>query len=232
MIRVVLADNQPLVGKGLTSLLGADRDLEVASVAGDGGEALELLRERHPGVACLDIRKPKENGVEVARAVQNDTVEVLMLTTFALDEYVSGALGAGVAGFLLKISEPGVIKQTAAGHGTIAQSLTRRILCAFDERRRQQPVAARSESLAVRSLMARELDILRLLARGMSNADIATILNAEPSTMKSHLARMLPKLGVVSRLQTVVGPTRTESSHCPIDNRSNFGDLTYLAEDN
>lgn len=205
---MVLADDQPLVRKGLASLLGAERDLEVIGVAVNGTEALKLLRDLHPDVACLDIRMPQMNGIEVARAVQDDAVEVLMLTTFDLDEYVFGALEAGVAGFLLKDSEPETIahaiRQVAAGHGTIDQSLTRRILRAFAERRQPQPVTLRSQSAAVQSLTARELDILRLLAQGMSNADIATILFIESSTVKSHLARMLPKLGVASRLQAVV----------------------------
>lgn len=208
MIRVVLADDQPLVRKGLASLLGAEEDLDVIGVAVDGVEALKLLRDLHPDVACLDIRMPQLNGIEVARAVQDDAVEVLMLTTFDLDEYVFGALEAGVAGFLLKDSEPEVIahaiRQVAAGHGTIDESLTRRILRAFAERRRPQPVAVQSQNPAARTLTARELDILRLLAQGMSNAEIAEILYVEPSTVKSHLARMLPKLGVVSRLQAVV----------------------------
>lgn len=207
MITVVLADDQPLVRKGLASLLGAESDLDVVGIAVDGADALNLLRDLRPDVACLDIRMPQMDGIEVARAVQDDAVEVLMLTTFDLDEYVFGALEAGVAGFLLKDSEPETIahaiRQVAAGHGTIDQSLTRRILRAFAERRRPQPVALQSQSTAAQSLTARELDILRLLAQGMSNAEIAAVLYVEPSTVKSHLARMLPKLGVPSRLQAV-----------------------------
>lgn len=208
MIQVVLADDQPLVRKGLASLLGAEHDLEVVGVADDGAEALRLIREHQPEVACLDIRMPRMNGIEVARAVQDQAVEVLMLTTFDLDEYVFGALKAGVAGFLLKEAEPDAIahaiRHVAAGRGTIDQSLTRRILRAFAERRGPQPVAVRSERSAGGTLTTRELDILRLLAQGMSNADIAGTLFVETATVKSHLARMLSKLGVDSRLQAVV----------------------------
>ncbi|UVY84709.1 response regulator transcription factor [Brachybacterium sp. NBEC-018] len=207
MIRVVLADDQALVRKGLASLLEAEEDIEVVGIAEDGARALELIRELRPDVACLDIRMPRMNGIEVAEAIRDEDVEVLMLTTFDLDEYVFGALEAGVAGFLLKDSDPEVIahalRQVAAGRGTIDQSLTRRILREVAERRRLQPVVVRGRG-AEELLTARERDILRLLAEGMSNADIAAQLHVETSTVKSHLARMLPKLGVTSRLQAVV----------------------------
>ncbi|MCW1805994.1 MULTISPECIES: response regulator [Brachybacterium] len=207
MIRVVLADDQALVRKGLASLLEAEEDIEVVGVAEDGARALELIRELRPDVACLDIRMPRMNGIEVAEAIRDEDVEVLMLTTFDLDEYVFGALEAGVAGFLLKDADPEVIahalRQVAAGRGTIDQSLTRRILREVAERRRLQPVVVRGRG-AEELLTARERDILRLLAEGMSNADIGAQLHVETSTVKSHLARMLPKLGVTSRLQAVV----------------------------
>ncbi|GAA1325611.1 response regulator transcription factor [Brachybacterium rhamnosum] len=207
MIRVVLADDQALVRKGLASLLEVEEDIEVVGVAEDGARALELIRELRPDVACLDIRMPRMNGIEVAEAIRDEDVEVLMLTTFDLDEYVFGALEAGVAGFLLKDADPEVIahapRQVAAGRGTIDQSLTRRILREVAERRRLQPVVVRGRG-AEELLTARERDILRLLAEGMSNADIGAQLHVETSTVKSHLARMLPKLGVTSRLQAVV----------------------------
>jgi DNA-binding NarL/FixJ family response regulator len=206
MIRVLLADDQPLVRRGLAALLEAEPDIEVVGVAEDGQAVLAMIRELAPDVACLDIRMPAMNGIEVAEAVREQPVEVLMLTTFDLDEYVFGALEAGAAGFLLKDAEPEVIthaiRQVAAGNGTIDQSLTRRILREFSERRSLRPVAVRAD--ADTPLTERELDILRLLALGMSNADIATELFVEPATVKSHLARMLPKLGVSSRLQAVV----------------------------
>ncbi|TGN74798.1 response regulator transcription factor [Streptomyces bauhiniae] len=207
-IRVVIADDQPLVRKGLAALLAAEDGIEVVGVAEDGAEALRMIRQLGPDVACLDIRMPRMNGVEVARAVQHDPVEVLMLTTFDLDEYVFGALEAGAAGFLLKDSDPDVIahaiREVALGRGLIDQGLTRRVLRAFAVRRAPQPVTVRPGTAADGILTLRELDILRLLAQGMSNSDIAAELHIEASTVKSHLARMLPKLGASSRLQAVV----------------------------
>ncbi|PWH06036.1 DNA-binding response regulator [Brachybacterium endophyticum] len=208
MIRVVLADDQALVRKGLASLLDDEDDIEVVGVGEDGVEALRLIRELTPDVACLDIRMPGMNGIEVAEAVRDSDVEVLMLTTFDIDDYVFGALEAGVAGFLLKDSDPEIIanalRQVAAGRGTIDGSLTRRLLREVAQRRRLQPMAVLPESGVQEILTARELDILRLLAEGLSNAEIAAQLHVEASTVKSHLARMLPKLGVSSRLQAVV----------------------------
>ena len=209
MIRVLIADDQPLVRTGLAALLGAEPDVEVVGVARDGTEALTLARELAPDVACLDIRMPGRSGIEVARELCAPDapvpVPVLVLTTFDLDDYVFGALEAGASGFLLKDSEPEdivhAVRQVAAGRGTIDQTLTRRILREFVERRRLQPVAGRRvEDL----LTPREHEILLLLAEGMSNDDIARSLVVEVSTVKSHLARMLPKLGVQSRLQAVV----------------------------
>ena len=175
----------------------------------DGDQALAMARELVPDVACLDIRMPGRTGIEVARLLcapdADPQVPVLVLTTFDLDEYVFGALEAGASGFLLKDSDPETIvravRQVASGQGTIDQTLTRRILREFVERRRLQPVTARrAEDL----LTPREREILLLLAQGMSNEEIARSLVVEVSTVKSHLARMLPKLGVASRLQAVV----------------------------
>jgi len=209
MIRVLIADDQHLVRAGLSALLGAEDGIEVAGVASDGTEALELARELVPDVACLDIRMPGRDGIEVARELcapgADPSVPVLVLTTFDLDEYVFGALEAGVSGFLLKDSEPDdivrAVRQVAAGQGTIDQTLTRRILREFVHRRRLQPVTG---TRAGDLLTPREHEILLLLAQGMSNDEIARTLVVEVSTVKSHLARMLPKLGVQSRLQAVV----------------------------
>lgn len=209
MIRVLIADDQALVRAGLTALLSAEDDIEVVAVAEDGVQALELARELRPDVACLDIRMPGRDGIEVAQELSGSDgsgpIPVLILTTFDLDDYVFGALEAGAAGFLLKDAEPEAIihavRQVAAGHGTIDQALTRRILREFVQRRRLQPVSAgRADDL----LTEREREILLLLAEGMSNEEIAASLVVEVSTVKSHLARMLPKLGVRSRLQAVV----------------------------
>lgn len=209
MIRVLIADDQHLVRSGLAALLGAETDIEVAGVARDGTEALAMARELVPDVACLDIRMPGRSGIEVARELcapgADPQVPVLVLTTFDLDDYVFGALEAGASGFLLKDAPPETIahavRQVAAGQGTIDQTLTRRILREFVHRRRLQPVTGRrAEDL----LTPREHEILLLLAQGMSNDEIARALVVELSTVKSHLARILPKLGVQSRLQAVV----------------------------
>ena len=209
MIRVLIADDQALVRAGLAALLGGEDDIEVVAVADNGIDALERARELRPDVACLDIRMPGRNGIEVARELsapgESDPIPVLILTTFDLDDYVFSALEAGASGFLLKDAEPEVIvdavRRVAAGQGTIDQALTRRILREFVHRRRLQPVTAqRADDV----LTGREREILLLLAQGMSNDEIAASLVVEVSTVKSHLARMLPKLGVRSRLQAVV----------------------------
>ncbi|GGD82190.1 response regulator [Microbacterium murale] len=209
MIRVLIADDQALVRAGLSALLDAEDDIEVVGVAEDGIQALDLAAELRPDVACLDIRMPGRDGIEVTRELsapeKGAPVPVLILTTFDLDDYVFGALEAGAAGFLLKDAEPEIIidavRQVAAGHGTIDHALTRRILREFVQRRRLQPVTAQR---AHDVLTMREREILLLLAQGMSNEEIASSLVVEVSTVKSHLARMLPKLGVRSRLQAVV----------------------------
>jgi DNA-binding NarL/FixJ family response regulator len=209
MIRVLIADDQPLVRAGLSALVNMEADLEIVGEATDGNEALAMALDLRPDVACLDIRMPGQDGITVARALCGpdvvDPIPVLVLTTFGLDDYVFGALEAGVSGFLLKDAEPeaitAAIRQVAAGNGTIDQSLTRRIMREFVQRRSLQPV---STSRGSDVLTGREQEILRLLAQGMSNEAIAHELVVETSTVKSHLARMLPKLGVQSRLQAVV----------------------------
>jgi DNA-binding NarL/FixJ family response regulator len=209
MTRVVIADDQPLVRAGLAALLGAESDLDVVGVAADGVEALRLAREHRPDVVCLDIRMPGRDGIDVARELcgpdTNDPVPVLILTTFDLDDYVFGALEAGASGFLLKDAEPDVIvaavRRVAAGESTLDAAVTARVVREFVRRRRLEPVTAqRADGL----LTVREREILLLLAEGLSNDDIARRLVVEVSTVKSHLARMLPKIGVRSRLQAVV----------------------------
>lgn len=209
MIRVLVADDQPLVRTGLTTLIEAEPDLEVVAAVGDGAAAVEAAQRLRPDVACLDIRMPGTDGIQATRALAGpdveDPVPVLVLTTFDVDEYLFGALEAGASGFLLKDAEPdevtAAIRSVAAGNGTLADELTKRVLTELVSRRRTQPVtAARASEL----LTPRELEILLLLAEGMSNEEIAHRLVVEVSTVKSHLARMLPKLGVKSRLHAAV----------------------------
>lgn len=209
MIRTVVADDQALVRAGLTTLLGAEPDIDVVGTAADGHEAVELARRLRPDVVCMDIRMPGLDGIAATRALCGpdvvDPIPVLVLTTFDIDDYLFGALEAGASGFLLKDADPAVLVQAvrsvAAGNGTLADTLTKRVLSEMVSRRRTQPVtAARATDL----LTDRELEIVLLLAQGMSNDEIAQALVLEVSTVKSHLARILPKLGVRSRLQAAV----------------------------
>jgi DNA-binding NarL/FixJ family response regulator len=214
MIRVLVADDHPLARAGLAALLAAEDDLEVVGIAADGDEALRLATELQPDVACLDVRMPGRTGIEVTRALSAPAaahpIPVLILTTFDVDEYVFGALEAGAAGFLLKDAEPDeivrAVRGVAAGNGTLDLAVTRRVLDEFARRRALQPVVAAD---AVDVLTARELEILRLLAQGMSNDEIASTLTVEVTTVKSHIVRILPKLGVRSRLQAVVWAYQT-----------------------
>ena len=211
MIRVVVADDQPLVRMGLATLLGAAPDIEVVAAVADGAEAVTAARERRPDVVCMDIRMPALDGISATRELcgpgvdPDERIPVLVLTTFDIDEYLFGALEAGASGFLLKDADPddlvAAVRSVAAGNGTIDSSLTKRVLREVVTRRRTQPVTA---GRATELLTARELDILLLLAEGRSNDEIADALVLETSTVKSHLARMMPKLGVRSRLQAAV----------------------------
>jgi DNA-binding NarL/FixJ family response regulator len=207
--KVVVADDQALVRAGLTTLVDAAPDLEVVASVADGAAAVEAARTLAADVVCMDIRMPGVDGITATRMLcgpdVTDPVPVLVLTTFDVDEYLFGALEAGASGFLLKDADPDVIvdavRSVGTGHGMLDNTLTRRVLREVVTRRRTQPVVA---TRAVEQLTPRELDILLLLAQGMSNEEVATALVVEVSTVKSHLARMLPKLGVKSRLQAVV----------------------------
>ena len=209
MIRVVIADDQPLVRAGLGVLLRGEADIEVVAEVADGAAAVEAARTQRADVVCMDVRMPGVDGIAATRELcgpgVDDPVPVLILTTFDVDDYLFGALEAGASGFLLKDAEPATVveavRSVAAGNGTLADSLTKRVVEEMLTRRRTQPeTAARASEL----LTARELEILLHLAQGMSNEEIARTLVVEVSTVKSHLARMLPKLGVRSRLQAVV----------------------------
>jgi len=209
VIRVVVADDQPLMRAGLATLIDADPGLE--AVGGDRNhlEAVEAARRTRPDVVCMDIRMPGQDGIAATRELCGpgvaDPIPVLVLTTFDIDEYLFGALEAGASGFLLKDAEPetiiAAVRSVAGGNGTIDDGLTKRLLREVVTRRRTQPVTGgRGTDL----LTPRELDIVLLLAQGMSNEEIADELVLEVSTVKSHLARILPKLGVRSRLQAAV----------------------------
>ena len=202
MIRVLLADDQALVRAGFRLILNAEADIEVVGEAADGEEALEQARELRPDVVLMDIRMPKLNGIDATRRLLADSAgpRVLMLTTFDLDEYVVDAFRAGASGFLLKTVPPhqlvAGVRTVHEGDALLAPASSRRLIEDFA----RAPAAAPMLDL----LTSRELDVLRLLARGLTNAEIATELVVELSTVKSHVANLLGKLDLRDRVQAVV----------------------------
>jgi DNA-binding NarL/FixJ family response regulator len=205
-ITVVIADDQRMVRRGLAVMLGSEADIEVVAEAGDGREAVALVRRFAPRVALFDIRMPILDGLTAAREVlaQCPATQVLILTTFDADEYVYEALRAGVSGFLLKDAPADqlvtAVRSLAAGDALIDPVITRRLISRFALAAR--PRGALPDEL--RSLTVRELDVLRLLARGLSNNEIARELVVEESTVKTHVSRILIKLNLRDRVQAVV----------------------------
>ncbi len=202
-IRVLLADDQPLVRAGLRMILSAEPDLEVVGEAADGRAAIEACRELHPDVVLMDVRMPGVDGIEATREVTAlaDRPHVLVLTTFDLDEVVYDALRAGASGFLLKDAPEErlttAIRVVAEGGSLFAPSVTRRLIEEFAQRAPRAPVD-------LRGLTDREHEVLRLVARGLSNAEISDALFVSENTVKTHVARLLMKLGVRDRVQAVV----------------------------
>jgi DNA-binding NarL/FixJ family response regulator len=214
MIRVMLVDDQAVVRAGFRFLLEQAEDIEVVAEASNGPAAVELARRHHPDVVCMDVRMPGGDGLAATREIVRGSVPggptppaVLVVTTFDLDEYVFGALEAGASGFILKDCEPeeliDAVRRLADGHGLIDQAVTRRVITEF-ARRTAPPRSAADEAAAAAQLTAREAEIVRQLARGLSNAEIAQELVVETSTVKSHLGRAMAKVGTRDRLQTVV----------------------------
>jgi DNA-binding NarL/FixJ family response regulator len=201
VIRVALADDQALVRTGFRLILAAEDDLEVVGEADDGAAAVSLVARTRPDVTLMDVRMPVMDGIEATRQVAGST-RVLVLTTFDLDEVVFEAIRAGASGFLLKTSPADdlvrAVRVVAEGDALLAPSITRRLI----EEYARRPAAARAAGLD--ELTPRELEVLRLLARGLSNAEIAADLVVEPSTVKSHVAGILAKLGLRDRVQAVV----------------------------
>jgi DNA-binding NarL/FixJ family response regulator len=202
VISVLLADDQALVRAGFHLILSAEPDLEVIGEAGDGLEAVQLAVTERPDVVLMDIRMPELDGIEATRRLTLEApgTRVLMLTTFDLDEYVVDAFRAGASGFLLKTAPRdqlvAAVRTVHAGEALLAPVSTRKLIEQFAQPPR--------ESAALVSLTARERDVLVLLARGLSNPEIAAELVVEPSTVKSHVASVLSKLGLRDRMQAVV----------------------------
>ena len=205
-IRLVLADDEAMVRSGLRMILDAESDIEVVGEAHDGEEALELARRRRPDVLLMDIRMPGLDGIAAAeRLVEDDTpTRVLLLTTFDHDDYLFRALRAGTSGFLLK-SAPAeelvrAIRTIAAGDALIAPAVTRRVIAEFAHR----PAGRRTAPPELAELTPREREVLVLLARGLTNAEIADRLVVSDATIKTHVAHLLLKLGLRDRVQAVV----------------------------
>jgi DNA-binding NarL/FixJ family response regulator len=198
VISLVVVDDQRIVREGFTALLNTQPDLDVVGVAGDGAEALGVCAEQRPDVVLMDVRMPVMDGIEATRRLTGP--KVLVLTTFDLDEYVYDALAAGASGFLLKDTPAerlfDAVRVIARGEALLAPSITRRLIDPF-ARLRPRPAS-------LQALTPRELDVLRLIAEGLSNAEIAARLIVSDETVKTHVSRVLFKLDLRDRTQAVI----------------------------
>jgi DNA-binding NarL/FixJ family response regulator len=207
LIRVLIADDQALVRSGFRMILEARADLEVVGEAENGETAIELARELEPDVVLMDVRMPVLDGVEATRRLLEGGSEarVIILTTFDLDEYVFEALRAGASGFLLKDVQPAqlveAIRVVASGEALLAPSITRRLLDRFAA---SLDASLRTPPPELDSLTPRELEILRLIAGGLTNAEIASELFVSETTVKTHVSSVLHKLNLRDRVQAVV----------------------------
>ena len=204
IIRVLLVDDHALARTGFRMVLDAEPDIEVVGEAANGTQAIHSAGRLHPDVVLMDVRMPELDGIAATREVANDSTKVLILTTFDLDDYVYDSLAAGASGFLLKDAGPEqlteAIRVVAAGDALLAPSVTRRLI--------DDVVGAGRRRLArppeLDELTPRELEVLRLVATGLSNAEIAERLVVEETTVKTHVSRVLAKLGLRDRVQAVI----------------------------
>ena len=208
MIRILLADDQALIRAGFRMLLDSADDMEVVGEAGDGAEAVDLARRQLADVILMDIRMPGVDGLEATRRIAADDdlagVKVIILTTFESDEYVYQAIRAGASGFLVKDAEPAeliqAVRVVARGDALLSPSVTRRLITDLARRPERPPLSAQS----LQCLTVREREVMALVAAGLSNDEIAARLYLSPLTAKTHVSRMMTKLGARDRAQLVV----------------------------
>ncbi|MFC8277357.1 response regulator [Streptomyces sp. NPDC057271] len=211
-IRVIIVDDQAMVRAGFAALLSAQADIDVVGEAPDGRQGVDVARATHPDVVLMDVRMPEMDGLAAAREILDPPVgvvhrpKVLMLTTFDVDDYVYEALRAGASGFLLKDAPPAdliaAVRVVAAGEALLAPSVTRRLIADFAASRRA-PRADRA-ALRLNGLTPRETEVLELIARGLSNQEIADRLVLAEQTVKTHIGRVLAKLDLRDRAQAVI----------------------------
>ena len=207
-IRVAIVDDQPLIRTGLRTMIEHDADLEIVGEADDGEKAVALVRRHRPDVVLMDIRMPVVDGIEATRRITADpdlgAVRVLMLTTFDLDDYVYAAIRAGASGFMLKDARPedilSAVRVVAAGDALLAPSITRRLI----EELAARPAETPAPPAELAALTEREREVLALVGRGLSNAEIAERLYVSPATAKTHVSHIMTKLYARDRAQLVV----------------------------
>jgi DNA-binding NarL/FixJ family response regulator len=204
--RLLIADDDDLMRAGLIELLTADPQIEIVGQAATGRQAVEQARRLAPDVVLMDVRMPDLDGIAATREVARDApgTRVLILTTFEQDDYIFGALRAGASGFLLKRTRPeeliAAVHTIAAGDSLLSPSVTRRVI----DRMAQQPTPDLADQAKLRELTPREREVLELIARGLSNREIATALVVEESTIRTHVKRVLAKLDLRDRVQAVI----------------------------